>query len=136
MRINPYLLFNGQCEAAFTFYQQILGGKIESIFRYEGTPAEGHVPAEWRNKVMHASLVIDGQPLMGSDAPPGSDNQPKGFSVSLDINDPAEAERIFNALAEKGSVTMPFAQTFWAYRFGMATDQFGIPWMINCEKAA
>ncbi|MEO8726444.1 MAG: VOC family protein [Acidobacteriaceae bacterium] len=136
MRINPYLLFNGQCEQAFTFYQQILGGKIEAMLPHEGTPAEGHVPAEWLKKIMHARLVIDGQPLMGSDAPPEHYNQPKGFSVSLDVNDPAKAERIFNALAEKGSVQMPFAQTFWAHRFGMTTDQFGIPWMINCEKAA
>ena len=136
MQLNPYLLFNGQCEQAFQFYERILGGKIQTMMRYEGTPAEGHVPAELLKKIMHASLVIDNQVLMGSDAPPEGDNQPKGFSVSIQINDPAKAERIFSALAENGTVKMPFQQTFWAYRFGMATDQFGIPWMINCEKAA
>jgi len=73
---------------------------------------------------------------MGSDAPPGRYEEPKGFSVSVQIKDPAEAERIFQALAENGKVQMPIQQTFWAARFGMLMDQFGIPWMINCEQAS
>ncbi len=81
-------------------------------------------------------VKVGDQILMASDAPPGHFEKPQGFSVSLDIKDPAEAERIFNGLAEKGKTTMPFAQTFWAYRFGMAVDRFGIPWIINCEKAS
>lgn len=133
MQINPYLFFNGNCEAAFKFYEQRLGGKIEAMMPHAGTPAEQHVPAEWRNKIMHARLVIDGQVLMGSDAPPKDYQGTKGFSVSLQIKDQAEAERIFHALEEKGKVTMPIQKTFWATRFGMLVDQFGIPWMINCE---
>jgi PhnB protein len=135
MQLNPYLLFNGQCEAAFKFYEQCLGGKIEAMITHAGTPAEKQVPREWRDKILHARLIIGDEVLMGSDAPPERYEQPKGFSVSLQIDKPADAERIFHALTEKGTVRMPLEETFWAYRFGMLVDRFGIPWMINCEKA-
>ena len=136
MQLTPYLFFNGQCEAAFKFYAKVLGGKIEAMLPHEGTPATEHVPAEWRSKIMHARLVIGDKALMASDAPPGrSDGAMKGFSVTLGVDSPAEAERVFAALADKGTVRMPLEQTFWAARFGMLTDQFGTPWMINCEKA-
>jgi PhnB protein len=134
MQMNPYLTFNGKCEEAFKFYAQCLGGKIEAMLTHSGTPAEAHVPAEWRSKILHARLNIGGAILMGSDAPPGRYEAPQGFSVSLQIKDLAEAEKIFQALAEEGKVQMPFQQTFWAARFGMAVDRFGIPWMINCEQ--
>ena len=103
---------------------------------FAGTPAEQHVPAEWRNKIIHARLTIGDQVLMGSDAPPDRYQPPKGISISLNMKDPKEAEQRFNALAEKGAIQMPIQETFWAARFGSVTDQFGIPWMINCEKAA
>jgi PhnB protein len=133
MRVNPYLHFNSQCEAAFKFYEKCLGGKIEAMIPHEGTPAAEHVPAEWRSKIMHACLVMDDQVLMGCDAPPDHFQKPQGFSVSLHIKKPAEAERIFGTLAEDGRVTMPIQETFWAERFGMVVDRFGIPWMVNCE---
>jgi PhnB protein len=133
MQVNPYLFYDGNCEAAFKHYAKVLGGEIEAMMPHEGTPAAGQVPADWQKKIMHAKMTIDGEVLMGSDAPPGNFNKPQGFSVSLQIEDPAEAERKFNALAEGGVVTMPIAQTFWARRFGMCVDQFGIPWMVNCE---
>ena len=133
--LNPYLLFRGECEAAFTYYAKVLGGKIEFMMKHEGSPMAGQVPAEWQNKVMHARLAIGKQVLMGSDPPPAHYEEPKGFSVSLSIDQPAEAERIFHALGEKGQVRMPIQKTFWAERFGMLTDRFGIPWMINCEGA-
>jgi PhnB protein len=137
MQMNPYLTFKGQCEAAFKFYEKVLGGKIVAMMPHEGTPAADHVPAEWRSKIMHARLVLaDDKVLMGSDAPPGMYEEMKGFSVTLGIDKPAEAERIFQALAEDGTVRMPIQETFWATRFGMLTDRFGTPWMINCEKAA
>lgn len=136
MQLNPYLFFNGDCEAAFKFYEQALGGKIEAMMTHAGTPAEKDVSPEWRDKIIHARMTVDGQVLMASDAPPGRNKEAGGFSVSLTLNDPARAERIFKALAENGKVGMPFQQTFWAYRFGMVVDQFGIPWMVNCEKAA
>jgi PhnB protein len=136
MRINPYLHFNGKCEAAFKFYEQVLGGKIEGVFRYQGTPAAEQVPAEWRNKIMHAALMIGDQVLMGSDSPPQFQEEPKGFAVSIQVEEPVEAERIFQALAEGGTVRMPIQETFWAARFGMLVDRFGIPWMVNCARPA
>jgi PhnB protein len=133
MQLNAYLTFNGQCETAFKFYEKCLGGKIEAMIPHAGTPAEAQVPAEWRDKILHARLLVDGAVLMGSDAPPDRYQAPKGFSVSLQMKDTAEAERIFSALAENGQVKMPIQQTFWAARFGMLADQYGIPWMINCD---
>lgn len=134
MQINPYLTFSGQCEEAFRFYEKCLGGKIEAMFPHEGTPAEEHVPAEWRKKIMHARLVVGEGVLMGSDAPPSHQEKPQGFSVSLQIPDATAAERVFNALSAGGTTTMPMQETFWALRFGMCTDRFGIPWMVNCER--
>ena len=134
MELNPYLVFDGKCEAAFKFYQKVLGGEIVAMMPHEGTPAADHVPAEWRNKIMHARLAIGDKLLMGSDAPPDRYEAMKGFSVTLSVSDPAEADRIFQALADKGTIRMPIAETFWATRFGMLVDQFGTPWMINCEK--
>lgn len=134
MQLNPYLLFNGQCEVAFKFYEKVLGGKIVMMLTHEGTPAAEQVPAEWRKKILHARLSVGDEVLMGSDAPPDRYEAMKGFSVTLGIADPAEAERVFRALAENGTVRMPIERTFWAERFGMLVDQFGTPWMINCER--
>lgn len=133
MQLNPYLVFNGQCEAAFKFYAKCLGGKIEAMMTHAGTPAEGHVPPEWRDKILHARMVVGDGVVMASDAPPDRYQKPQGFSVSIQFNNQAEAERIFRALSENGTVQMPFGQTFWASGFGMCVDQFGIPWMVNCE---
>jgi PhnB protein len=136
MQVNPYLFFDGRCEAAFKFYAQLLGGKIEAMLPHAGTPAEEHVPAEWRSKIMHAKLVVGDKVLMGSDAPPERFDKPQGFFVTLGLSDPAEAERIFAALAENGTVQLPLQQTFWAARFGMCVDRFGTPWMVNCDQPA
>jgi PhnB protein len=134
MQVNTYVLFNGRCEEAFNFYAKSLGGKIQTMLTHEGTPAAEHVPAEWRKKILHATLCLGDGILMASDAPPGRQEKPQGFSVSLHVEQPAEAERIFHALAENGTVHMPIGETFWAIRFGMLVDQFGIPWMINCSR--
>jgi PhnB protein len=136
MRVNPYLVFNGRCKEAFTFYADCLGGKIEAMLPHAGTPAEGHVPAEWREKIMHARLTVGEDVIMGSDAPPGHFEPPKGFSVAIQLTDPAEADRIFQRLSEGATVTMPIQQTFWATRFGMLVDRFGTPWMVNCQPTA
>jgi PhnB protein len=133
MQLNPYLTFNGDCEEALKFYEQSLGGKIESLNTFAGTPAAEHAPPDWGSKIMHASIKIEGQRLMASDAPPGHYQQPQGISVTIGLNDPDKGERIFNALAEGGTVQMPFQKTFWASGFGMCVDRFGIPWMVNCE---
>lgn len=139
MQLNPYLMFNGQCVTAFKFYEQCLGGKITMMMTYKESPDSSmtdQVPPEWRNKIMHVGLMIGNQELMGSDSLPEYHEETQGFSVSISLTDPTEAERIFHTLAEKGKVQMPLQQTFWAYRFGMLTDQFGTPWMINCDQGA
>jgi PhnB protein len=133
MDLNPYLNFNGNCEAAFKFYEQHLGGKIDALHTYAGSPMENQLPPEWRNKVMHARMTVGTTVLMGSDASSGRYQVPQGFSVSLNLKDVAEAERVFQALSANGTVHMPIQQTFWAKRFAMFTDSFGTPWMINCE---
>jgi len=135
MQMNPYLLFDGRCEAAFKFYAKVLGGKIEAMMPHEGTPAAEHVPSEWRSKIVHARMVVGDKVLMGSDAPPDRHEAMKGISVMLGVEKPAEAERIFNALAEGADVRMPLQKTFWAERFVMLVDQFGTPWMINCDQS-
>jgi len=134
MSVNPYILFNGNCEEAFKFYARITGGKIDAMMAHAGTPAESHIPAEWKDKIMHARMTIGGSLLMASDAPPGRYNKPQGFSVSLQVKTPAEGERIFNALADGGKVNMPFQKTFWSPGFGMLVDRYDIPWMINCDE--
>lgn len=134
MKLNPYLHFNGQCETAFKFYEQILGGKIVFKMTYGESPMADKSPPGWRDKIMHAQMAVKDQVLMGADAPPERYDVPKGFSMSINLNDPAEAERIFNALVENGTAVMPLQQTFWAERFGMLVDQFGNPWMVNCAK--
>jgi PhnB protein len=135
MQLNPYLSFNGQCETAFKFYEQCLGGKIEAMLTYGNSPMAEEVSSEWWDKIMHVSLIVGDKTLMGSDNPPEHYEETKGSSVLLGVEDSAEAERIFEKLAENGKVRMPIQETFWAARFGMLVDQFGIPWMINCEQA-
>jgi PhnB protein len=132
MQLNPYLHYNGHCEAAMKFYQQVLGAKIEAMLPFGEGPPEMQMPPDYRTKIMHAKITIDGEVLMASDAPPGRFRQPQGFAVSLQIEDPADAVRKFTALAEGGSVDMPFGKTFFSQGFGMCTDRFGIPWMVNC----
>ena len=107
-----------------------------ALLPYAGTLAESHVPPEWKNKIMHARLVADGAVLMGCDAHPDQQIKPQGISVPLSVKEPERAEQIFVALTEKANVTMPIQKTFWSARFGMVVDQFGIPWMINCEQPA
>jgi PhnB protein len=136
MKLNTYLFFDGNCEAALNFYATALGGKIEMMLRYEGMPdcGDGQMPAGWGDKIGHGRISVGDVLLMGSDAPSGRYKPMQGFSVNIGIDTAEEAERVFHALAEKGTVTMPIAETFWAVRFGMLVDQFGTPWMVNCEK--
>jgi len=134
MQLNPYLHFNGQCEAAFRFYEKCLGGKITMMMTHADSPMAEKTPPERRGKIIHARLVVGEKVLMGSDVPAPHFEKPQGFSVCLGIDYPAEAERVFHALAENGTMRMPIQETFWALRFGMLIDQFGTPWMVNCER--
>ena len=136
MQLNPYLNFNGQCEAAFKFYQQCLGGNIQTMMTWGDSPMADQVPSEWRDRIIHANLIVGETALLGSDAPPDRYEEPRGFSVTIQTRDAAEGERIFQALAENGKVQMPFQGTFWSPGFGMCVDRFDIPWMVNCQQAA
>jgi PhnB protein len=130
MQVNPYLHYNGNCEAAFKFYEKAIGARIEVMITHEAAPPEMPVPADWKKKIMHGRVSVDGQLIMGSDSPPGHFQKPQGFSVTLTVEDPSDAERKFKALSEGGAVNMIFAKTFFAKGFGMCVDQFGIPWMV------
>ena len=136
MQIQPYLNFDGRCREAFIFYQQVLGGTIATMQTHGESPMAAQTPPEWHDRILHARLVVGDQELMGSDSPPHQHATPQGFAVSLNVDSGAEAERVFAALAAGGSVQMPLQATFWAGRFGLLTDQFGVPWMVNCEQPA
>ncbi|MDD0994604.1 VOC family protein [Pseudomonas sp. TNT2022 ID1044] len=135
MKINPYLIFNGDCKAAFTFYEQCLQGKIEAMMAFGETPAAEHVPKDHHHLIIHTCLKVVDQMLMASDTTPDRPTQGmSGCSISLNVDSIAEAERVFKALADGGTVEMPLDATFWAARFGMLVDKFGVSWMVNCEK--
>jgi PhnB protein len=135
MKITPYLLFNGQCEEAFRTYERVLGGKIIASFTFGNSPMAAKFP-ELANKIMHARIDVGDQMILGADCPPEYFKQPQGSSVMLDLDDTADAERIFQELSEGGTVTMPIQETFWAKRYGSFVDRFGTPWMINVAAPA
>jgi PhnB protein len=131
VRFNAYLYFDGTCREAFEFYAAATGGRIGALMPYGGSPAEAMVGDAMKNKILHASLHLDDTTLMGSDmaeAPP-----PRGFAVTLTPGTVEEAERVFAALADGGTITMAIGPTFWAERFGMLVDRFGVPWMVNMD---
>lgn len=135
MQFTPYLNFDGDCAEAFRFYEQVLGGRIEFMQSFGESPMAGEIGPEGHDRIMHARLAVGDQVLMASDSPPEYYERPQGLYVSIHVEEPGDAERIFQALAEKGTVKMPFEKTFWAAGgFGMLVDRYGTPWMINCEK--
>jgi len=131
---GPHLHFKGNCGEAFKFYAETFGGKIEFAMTYGEAPGADKAPLELRNQIIHARLNLGSQYLLGMDAPSDRYQAPQGFNVMASVDAPADADRIFNALATGGSITMPIGETFWARRFGMVTDRFGTPWMVNCAK--
>ncbi|MGE5270289.1 MAG: VOC family protein [Thiohalocapsa sp.] len=134
MQLNPYLFFDGQCAEAFNFYADVLRGKVEAMMTSEGMPGSENIPPEQRGRIMHARLSFGDKVLMGSDCPANQWQPMQGFSLTVSVDEPAEAERIFAALSPGATVRMPIEETFWARRFGMLVDRYGTPWMINCER--
>lgn len=135
MKIQAYLIFDGNCEEAFTRYAEVLGGKLPMIMRFKDAPERGQIPPEAANRVMHARLEVGDQVLMGSDnCPPMPYAGTQGVSISLQVDSKAEATRLYDALSQGGQVAMALQQTFWAAAFAMFTDRFGVPWMVNCEQ--
>jgi PhnB protein len=135
MKLNTYVNFtNGRCEEALNFYVKALGAKMVMLMHYSQAPQDCGSTKEMENKVMHGRIALGDDFLMASDVPPGCGGAPAGFSVSISVETKEEGERLFQALSEKAEIRMPYAETFWATGFGMLVDQFGVPWMINCEK--
>ena len=135
MKVLTYLSFPGNCAAALKFYETALGAKIKTIVPVKGSPLEKDLPIAVRDRVLHAEFEIGGATLMASDAlNEGAAPAMSGFAVTLNTDTPQETERLFNILAADGKITLPLQPTYWALRFGMLTDRFGMPWMFNCAK--
>lgn len=132
MQLVAYLNFERKCREAFEFYQRVLGGELVAMI----THGEMGIPGdeETRAQILHARLVIGDQTLMGSDVSSEVNGIPAPIQISVQLDSISEAERIFSALAEGGNVVMPIEEQPWAIRFGMFTDRFDVPWMINCEQ--
>jgi len=137
MKLNTYLHFsNGKCEEALNFYVKALGAKPVMMLRYSEAPTCDESAKEMSQKIMHGRITLGDGVIMASDAPPGYFTKLEGFSINIGVETIEEAERLFTALSENAEIGMPMAETFWAQRFGMLKDQFGVPWMVNCEKKA
>jgi len=135
MQLQPYLHFNGDCETAFKYYERVLGGKIEAMMTHAGTPQTTR-PGRMARQDSACPARRGRRGADGFRLSARALSKPQGFTVSVQINDTARAEAIFRGLADGGTVTMPFAETFWAARFGMLVDKFGTPWMVNCDRPA
>jgi PhnB protein len=136
--VNPYLTFNGNCEAAFDFYKKVFGGEFQTLSRFKDMPPMPgmEIPADLMNRIMHVSLPISKESiLMASDANPAMGEVKMGQNISLSVNteNKEEADRIFSALASGGKITLPMGNMFWGAYFGMLIDPFGIIWMVNCD---
>jgi PhnB protein len=138
MRIEAYLFFNGRCEEAIEFYGRTLGAEVQMLMRNRDAankPPPGMLPPGSDDKIMHANLRVGSSILMVSDGRCDGRPEFKGFALSLDAATEAEAERMFNALADGGAVQMPLARTFWSPKFGMVADRFGVGWMVSVVPA-
>jgi PhnB protein len=135
MTATPYIMFNGNCEEALNFYASALGGKINNLMRFEGSPVEPMAAKGEKRKILHSSFEAKGVTFMASDAGQGGPQLNKNGMVHLCLNfeDPREQKKVFNALAAGGEVGMPLQETFWGAKYGMLTDKFGVNWMLNCE---
>ena len=133
MKIQPYLFFDGQTDEALAFYRRVLGAEVLMLMRFNESPdppPPGMVPPGSENKVMHACMRIGDSEVMASDGMCAGKPAFEGVSLSLDVSSEAEADRLFNALAEGGQVQMPIGKTFFSPRFGMVADRFGVSWMV------
>jgi PhnB protein len=136
MQVQPYLFFDGKCEEALDFYKQAIGAKVEMLMRYSDCPEKpepGRMPPNSANKVMHASFHVGDALVMASDGHCAGKPSFQGFGLSLDAKDDAEAEKLFNALSPGGQVQQPLTKTFFASKFGMVADKFGVLWMVIAE---
>lgn len=131
MSLSIHLHFNGQCQAAFEYYETLSIGKIGLMLSYSNSAMKNTVPAAWSNKIIHANISIDGSEISGSDVQINEYKTPQGFNVLLSINDALKVKSIFEGLSINGTIKLPLQKTFWSPCYGIVVDQFGIPWEIN-----
>jgi PhnB protein len=134
MKLHTYLNYGGNCEQAFRFYEQHLGGKITMMMTHGEQPDPSQVPPEWRKAILHARITIGETELMGSDVPAERFQPMRSVYLSLAVTSTSEAERIYALLSDGGQIFMPMQETFFAFRFGMLRDKFGTSWMIIYER--
>jgi len=134
VQLHTYLNYGGNCEEAFKFYEQHLGGKITMLMRHGEQPNAQQVPPEWKRAVLHARMNIGGTELLGADIPPDRFQPIRSAYLSLTIDTSEETERVFALLSDGGQVFMPLEETFFASRFAMLRDRFGTSWMLICPK--
>jgi PhnB protein len=133
MQLHTYLNYGGNCEQAFRFYEQHLGGKITMLMRHGEQPTPSEVPADWNGKVLHARMNLGGTELLGADIP---GYQPmRSAYLSLSVSSDEEADRIYGLLSDGGQLFMPMQETFFASRFAMLRDRFGTSWMLVRQKS-
>ena len=132
MKVQAYITFGGRCEEALEFYKKSIGAEITGLLRWKESPDKSiKTPPGYEEKVMNAAFHIGETELMADDGIGEASAQFKGMTLAIEVVDDAEAKRVFTALGEGGIVTMPLAKTFWTSSFGMLTDKFGVPWMVN-----
>jgi PhnB protein len=137
MKVTPHVSigFDGRCEEAFRFYERCLNGTLAFILRWGNSPAAADAPPGWDAKIYHATLEVGDTVINGGDVHPDRYQRPGGFEFVLPMADELDAERVFEALSDGGQIAMPLQETFWARRFGVLVDRFGIRWCVNCERA-
>ena len=137
MKVQAYVNFDGRCEEALEFYKKSIGAEVTSLMRWKESPdAAMKPPPGYEEKIMNAAFRVGETDLMADDGMGEKTAEFKGMTLAVEVANDAEAKRIFTALGEGGNVTMPLAKTFWTSSFGMLTDKFGVPWMVNVETAA
>jgi PhnB protein len=134
MQVQSYLFFNGRCEEAIEFYKNTLGAKVETLMRFKEAPGDHKCSPGTEEKVMHSCLRIGETAVMASDGMAQGKPEFKGFSLTINAKDKAEADRLFGALSDGGQVHQPLVETFFSPRFGMVADKFGVGWMVMVEK--
>ena len=134
MKLNTYLNFGGNCAEAFRYYEQNLGGKITMIMNHGQAPGPAQGDPAWAGKVLHARIELGGTALFGADIPSPPFEPVRSAYLSLSLDSIEEAERVYAVLSEGGKVAMPMAETFFAHRFAMLRDKFGVLWMLLNEK--
>jgi PhnB protein len=134
MQLHTYLNYGGNCEEAFRFYEQHLGGQITFLMRHGEQPGPGNVPPEWNGKVLHARMNLGGTELLGADIPAERFQPIRSAYLSLTVGSVDEAERIYSLLSDGGQIFMPMEETFFANRFAMLRDKFGTSWMLLNPK--